>query len=83
MKLLYFAWVRQKLGKSEEDFALPFDIKTVSDLLAHLRARGGAYSDAFADGNALRAAVNLDYVKFDAAVSDADEVAFFPPVTGG
>ena len=83
MKLFYFAWVRQKLGKSEEEFSLPPDIKTVGDLLTCLRKRDDAYADALADGKSLRAAVNQTYVQFDATVSDRDEVAFFPPVTGG
>ncbi len=83
MTLLYFAWVRQKLGKSEEKIALPPDVKTVGDLLDHLRARGGVYADALAEGKSLRAAVNQEHVPFDAPVADADEVAFFPPVTGG
>ncbi len=83
MTLLYFAWVRQRLGKSEEHLALPESIKTVQDLIDHLSARGGAYADIFAGNASLRAAVNQEHVKFDAAVRDSDEVAFFPPVTGG
>lgn len=83
MKLLYFAWVRQMTGKSDEDFALPGDVTTVRALAAHLAQRGGGYAQAFADPARLRAAVNQDHVGFDAPLSDADEVAFFPPVTGG
>ena len=83
MNLLYFAWVRQKIGKSEETFALPAGIATVRALAGHLRARGGGYGDAFADLSRLRAAVNQEHVPFDAPVGPDDEVAFFPPVTGG
>jgi len=83
VKLLYFAWVRQKIGRGEEDLALPAGVKTVSDLVAHLCARGGGYAEAFADVKRVRAAVNQDHVGFDAIVRDDDEVAFFPPVTGG
>ncbi len=83
MKLLYFAWVRQKLGRGEEEMDLPADVKSVGELLAHLRARGGGYEEAFADPKRLRAAVNQEHVGFDAAISTDDEIAFFPPVTGG
>ena len=83
VKLLYFAWVRQKIGKSEETIALPAGVATVGDLIAWLATRGAGYADAFADPKRLRAAVNQDHVAFDARVSSDDEVAFFPPVTGG
>lgn len=83
MTLLYFAWVRQKVGRSEETVALPDGVATVGDLIAWLAKRGGGYADAFADPKRLRAAVDQDHVAFDARVSSDDEVAFFPPVTGG
>lgn len=83
MTVLYFAWVRQKIGKSEEVFDLPDGVRTVSDLMTHLAARGGGYADAFADTKRIRAAVNQDHVPFDTPVTNKDEVAFFPPVTGG
>ena len=83
MTLLYFAWVRQKVGRSEETIALPDGVATVADLVAWLAKRGTGYADAFADPKRLRAAVNQDHVAFDARVSSDDEVAFFPPVTGG
>jgi molybdopterin synthase sulfur carrier subunit len=81
--LLYFAWVRQKVGQSEEQIDLPTGVVTVGDLIAHLKSRGGGYADAFADPARLRAAVDQEHVGFDASVDSADEVAFFPPVTGG
>lgn len=83
MKILYFAWVRQKIGKGEEELALPKQIGTVSELLGLLRNRGGGYSEAFADPSRIRAAVNQEHVRFDAKLANDDEVAFFPPVTGG
>lgn len=83
MKLLYFAWVRQKVGLAEEMLTLPSDVSTVGDLISYLAGRGAGYAEAFADPARLRAAVNQDHVRFDASVCDADEVAFFPPVTGG
>jgi len=81
--LLYFAWVRQKLGRGEEQIDLPPNIKTIAELVAHLRMRGGGYAEAFADPKRLRAAVNQEHVGFDAPISAKDEIAFFPPVTGG
>lgn len=83
MTLLYFAWVRQKIGRGEEQIALPENVKTVAQLAEHLRARSAGYADAFSDMKRLRAAVNQEHVGFDAPVRANDEVAFFPPVTGG
>lgn len=83
MKLLYFAWVRQKTGVSEETLPLPPEVKTVADLARHLAGRGGGFADAFADTARLRAAVNQVHAGFGSPVADGDEVAFFPPVTGG
>lgn len=83
MKLLYFAWVRQKTGKAEETLARPAEVATVRDLAHHLRTLTPGHAEAFADLARLRAAVNLEHASFDSAVSDNDEIAFFPPVTGG
>jgi sulfur-carrier protein len=81
--LLYFAWVRQQLGRGEETIDLPAGVSTIGDLAAHLRQRGGAFGEVFSDPKRLRAAVNQEHVGWDAAVHTEDEVAFFPPVTGG
>jgi len=81
--LLYFAWLRQKTGRGEEQLALPADVKNVSDLLLFLKKRGGGFEEAFADLRRIRVAVNQDHCGFDMPLRDADEVAFFPPVTGG
>ena len=83
MTLLYFAWVRQKVGQSQETISLPPDVRTVGELAAWLAARGGGFAEAFAGGKTLRAAVNQDHAGWDAAIGANDEVAFFPPVTGG
>ncbi len=83
MKLLYFAWVRQKVGKNEEILALPADISTVHDLANYLCALGPGYAEAFSDPKRLRAAANMVHVGFDARIGPDDEIAFFPPVTGG
>jgi len=83
MTLLYFAWVRQRLGRSEERIVLPPEVTTVRELTEWLRTRDGNYSDVFSNEKRLRVAVNQDHANWDAAVTDNDEVAFFPPVTGG
>lgn len=83
MKLVYFAWVRQKIGRGEETLDVPASTKTVAQLAEWLKTRGGGYAEAFADVKRLRAAVNQEHTNFDAAIRPGDEVAFFPPVTGG
>ncbi len=83
MKLLYFAWVREKTGVASEEVTLPDSIETVSQLIDWLVERGPEYAAAFEKRDVIRTAVNQNHVKPDATVSDRDEVAFFPPVTGG
>ena len=83
MKLFYFAWVRQKIGRGEDEMELPAGVATIGELMSSLHARGGGYAEAFAEPQRLRAARNQDHVQFDARISDDDEVAFLPPVTGG
>jgi molybdopterin synthase sulfur carrier subunit len=82
VKLLYFAWVRQMTGTGGEDYEAD-EIMTVAELAEALRARGGGYAEAFRDLSKLRCAVNQEHAAFDAQVKPGDEVAFFPPVTGG
>lgn len=83
MKLLYFAWVRQKIGRGEESFALPAHVRTIAQLIEVLRDRGQNYREALAEPARLHAARNQEHVRFDAEICDNDELAFFPPVTGG
>lgn len=83
LRTLYFAWVREKAGIGVEEIALPADVTNVSGLIGWLRARGGRYAEAFADLSAIRVAVNHEHVDLDHPVASGDEVAFFPPVTGG
>jgi molybdopterin synthase sulfur carrier subunit len=83
MKILYFAWVRQRIGIGEENVETPSNIRTVSDLIEWLKQRGEGYGYAFADLRLIRAAVNQTHVRLDHALEGAKEVAFFPPVTGG
>jgi sulfur-carrier protein len=79
--LLYFAWVRQKIGKSEEHLAVKVD--DVASLIVHLKNLGPGYADAFADLSRIRVAVNQRHTGLDAKIAAGDEIAFFPPVTGG
>ncbi len=83
MKLLYFAWVRQRIGKSEETIDLPASVKDVSSLIDHVRAKGEGYAAAFRDVKSIRCAVNQNHAGMEARVTNHDEIAFFPPVTGG
>lgn len=83
MKILYFAWMRQRIGSSAETVDLPGDVTTVNDLVDWLVGRGENYGQAFAKREVIRAAVNQEYVRFDHPVRNEDEIAFFPPVTGG
>lgn len=83
LKVLYFAWLRGRIGHGEDTVALTPDIATVGDLVRHLGALGGGYRDAFADPDVIRAAVNQDFAGFDHPLRPGDEVALFPPVTGG
>ncbi|MSO69955.1 MAG: molybdopterin converting factor subunit 1 [Alphaproteobacteria bacterium] len=83
MKLLYFAWLRERIGHVAEDLVVPPEVKTVRELIAWLKARGPGYAAALDDLSVVRAAVNQEYVPLDHPVKNADEVAFFPPVTGG
>ena len=83
MQILYFAWVRERIGRSEEQVEPPAGTGTVADLVLWLRARGPGYAEALADTARVRCAVNQDFAAPDAAIADGDEIAFFPPITGG
>ncbi len=83
MKLRYFAWVRERIGKPEEEIELPAAIATVADLMRWLAMRGEEYAHAFENPKVIRAAIDRAHVKADTAISGAREIAFFPPMTGG
>jgi len=83
VKLLYFAWLRARIGHAEEELALPQQVRDVAGLLDWLQRRGGNYAEALKDLAVIRVAVNQDYVGRDHPIQDGDEVALFPPVTGG
>lgn len=83
MKVLYFAWVRQKVGIAEEEVAPPPEVADVGALMAWLASRSPGHAAAFANARAIRAAVNQEFATPDQPVRPGDEIAFFPPVTGG
>ena len=83
LRVLYFASLREKLGKDAEEIELPAGVATVAGLRSHLQRLGSSYENAFSEKTLLRAAVNQDMVQGEAAIRAGDEVAFFPPVTGG
>jgi sulfur-carrier protein len=83
LKILYFAWVRERIGKAEELVEPPPGVTTVAELAAWLAARGPEYASAFVKPEVVRAAIDQKHVKPSALISGAREIAFFPPVTGG
>jgi molybdopterin synthase sulfur carrier subunit len=83
MKVLYFAWVRERIGLAEETVEPPAEVRTVGDLIGWLAKRGESYAHAFETPRVIRAAIDHTHVRPDAAISGAREIAFFPPMTGG
>ena len=83
VKLLYFAWVRERVGKAEEVVQPPPGVATVADLMTWLAGRGEEYAFAFDNPKVIRAAIDRAHVKPNATIAGAKEIAFFPPMTGG
>ena len=83
MKALYFAWVRERVGRAEEELDPPPTVMTVGDLVAWLSGRGEGYALAFEKPAVVRAALDRVHAKSDARIAGVKEVAFFPPMTGG
>ena len=83
MRLLYFAWVKEKVGHASEDVDVPAEVATVADLMAWLKTRGPEFAHAFERSDSIRAAIDQTHARHDAQISGAREIAFFPPVTGG
>ena len=82
-KLIYFAWVRERIGTSEESIELPASVKTVKDLLSYLKARGDGYEAALQAPQVIRVAINHEHVDHSTPLAGAREIALFPPMTGG
>lgn len=83
MKIIYFAWVRERTGRSEETVELPEGIATVSELIVWLKTRGPEFEHAFENERFIRAALDQQLSPHDAGLTGVSEVAFFPPMTGG
>lgn len=83
MKILYFAWLRQRVGVGEEEVSPPASVNTVAALVAWLKAKSPAHAAAFANMQAVRVAINQEFADWNAHIAEDDEIAFFPPVTGG
>jgi sulfur-carrier protein len=83
MKALYFAWVRERIGKAEEEISPPENVKTVADLMGWLSDQGENYAAAFANGRTIRAALDRTHARHESSLADVREIAFFPPMTGG
>ena len=83
MKIVYFAWVREQIGRGQEEISVPKNIATVADLVEHLRGVSAGHGRALSDMEVVRVAVNHEYAELNTALRSDDEVAFFPPVTGG
>ena len=83
MKVKYFAWVRERIGKTEETIEPPESVRTIDELIGWLTQRGEAYAYAFEKPKVIRAAIDHAHVKPDAVIAGAHEIAFFPPMTGG
>ena len=83
MKAVYFAWVRERIGVSDEEISPPGDVLTVGDLMAWIAGRGENYAYAFENARTIRAALDRTHVRHDTPIAGAREVAFFPPMTGG
>ena len=83
VKLVYFAWVRERIGRPEEDVELPPGIATVADLVGWLNGRGEEYDYAFENEGVVRAAIDRVHARPEAPLAGAREIAFFPPMTGG
>jgi molybdopterin synthase sulfur carrier subunit len=83
VKVLYFAWVRERVGKAEEELDPPAAVSTVGDLMTWLAQRGEEYAHAFENPKVIRTAIDRSHVRADARIAGAAEIAFFPPMTGG
>ncbi len=83
VKLVYFAWVRERIGKSDEEIELPGDVRTVGDLLTHLKTRGEGYELALAVPRAIHVAIDQQHCQHSDPIGNASEIALFPPMTGG
>ena len=83
MKILYFSWIKDKIGKTHEDIEIKDNIKTIDDLIAYLIKNNEGYEEVFKDTSSIKVSINMETANFKDQISNNDEVAFFPPMTGG
>jgi molybdopterin synthase sulfur carrier subunit len=83
MRVVYFAWLRERIGRPEEEIVFPPEVTSVADALRHLAGRGEEYAYAFENPGIIRAALDKRHVRPEAPIAGAAELAFFPPMTGG
>lgn len=83
MKVLYFSWIKDKLGKSYEEIQVSDNIKTINDLITLLKQNNENYKGVFKDTSSIKVSINMETASFEDPINDNDEVAFFPPMTGG
>ncbi len=83
MKILYFSWIREKIGTSSEEIPFSRDISNINDLINLLMQQSENHKKAFSDKSSIRVAINKNFSSFNSKINSGDEIAFFPPVTGG
>jgi molybdopterin synthase sulfur carrier subunit len=83
LNILYFAWMRERIGSAHEELSMPDGVATVAELIDYLSAQDVAHASAFRNRNTVRCAVNQEFASASARIHPGDEIAFFPPVTGG
>ena len=83
MKILYFSWIKDKVGKSEENIDIDEEINSVNMLIKFLKQKNAIYDEVFKDISSIRVSINMETAKLDDKIKQTDEIAFFPPMTGG
>ena len=83
MKVLYFSWIKDKLGKSYEEIQIKDNIKTINDLIELLKNTDETYKKVFEDTSSIMVSINMETASFENSIYNNDEIAFFPPMTGG
>lgn len=83
VRIVYFAWVRERIGKGEEELDIPNEVKTAGDLVSWLATLGEDYEEALRVPRAIRVAVNQEHVEHNELIAGAREIGIFPPMTGG
>ena len=83
MKILYFSWIKDKIGKTHEDIDIRDNIKTIEELIAFLKKSNESYEEVFKDTSSIKVSINMETADFKDQINNNDEVAFFPPMTGG